>query len=48
MKIMPKYKKPVVMLAMRLWKHLTKNVIVNIEYRKAERLKMIERAKYER
>ena len=45
MKIMPKYKKPIVMLAMRLWKYLTKNVPVDIEYRKAERLKMIKEAR---
>lgn len=45
MEIMSKYKKPIVMLAMRLWKFITKDVPVDIEYRKLERLKMIWRAR---
>lgn len=47
MKIMSKYKKPIVILAMRLHKFLTKNVPVDIEYRKLERRKMIIKMKKE-
>ena len=45
MKIMPKHKKSIVMLAMKLWKYLTKDRPVDIEYRKAERWKMIKEAR---
>ena len=35
----------IVMLAMKLWKYLTKDRPVDIEYRKAERWKMIKEAR---
>ena len=47
MKIMPKHKRFIVMLAMRLHKFLIKNVPVDIEYRKLERRNMIIKIKKE-
>lgn len=47
MKIMPKHKRFIIMLAMRLHKFLIKNVPVDIEYRKLERRKMIIKIKKE-